>query len=143
MRACGVYAFFQWRLGVLLHVLGVPFIAPRQLGAVGALFRRPLLPSVRGCIRQYALGTRHGIPWLAGFRFWGHQTVQCACRPLASADVTTSRCATGTTDCPTHCADHLVNYSRRRLKNSRAASSAEPCTGLYGGWHRTVRCYRV
>jgi hypothetical protein len=29
--------------------LGPPFIAPRQLGAVGAPFGRPLLPSVRGC----------------------------------------------------------------------------------------------
>jgi hypothetical protein len=29
--------------------LGVPFIAQRELGAVGALFGRPWLPSVRGC----------------------------------------------------------------------------------------------
>jgi hypothetical protein len=29
--------------------LGVPFIAPRDLGAVGAPFERPWLPSVRGC----------------------------------------------------------------------------------------------
>jgi hypothetical protein len=29
--------------------LGVPFIAPRDLGAVGAPFVRPWLPSVRGC----------------------------------------------------------------------------------------------
>jgi hypothetical protein len=28
--------------------LGVPFIAPRQLGAVGAPFGRQFLPSVRG-----------------------------------------------------------------------------------------------
>jgi hypothetical protein len=28
--------------------LGVPFIAPRQLGAVGASFGRQWLPSVRG-----------------------------------------------------------------------------------------------
>jgi hypothetical protein len=32
--------------------LGVPFIAPRQLGAVGALFGRPLLPSIHGRTRQ-------------------------------------------------------------------------------------------
>jgi hypothetical protein len=29
--------------------LGVPFIAPRNLGAIGALFGRPWLPSVCGC----------------------------------------------------------------------------------------------
>jgi hypothetical protein len=29
--------------------LGVPFIAPRYLGVVGAPFGRPWLPSVRGC----------------------------------------------------------------------------------------------
>jgi hypothetical protein len=31
--------------------LGVPFIAPRQLRAVGAPFGRPWLPSVCGCTR--------------------------------------------------------------------------------------------
>jgi hypothetical protein len=36
---------------------------------------------------------------------------QCACRPLASADVATSRCVADTTDCSAHCADHPVNYS--------------------------------
>jgi hypothetical protein len=29
--------------------LGVPFIAPRDLGAVGVPFGRPWLPFVRGC----------------------------------------------------------------------------------------------
>jgi hypothetical protein len=32
--------------------LGVPFIAPRQLGAVGDQFVRPSLPSVEWCTRQ-------------------------------------------------------------------------------------------
>jgi hypothetical protein len=32
--------------------LGVPFIAPRQLGAVGDQFGRPSLPSVEWCIGQ-------------------------------------------------------------------------------------------
>jgi hypothetical protein len=29
--------------------LGRPFIAPRDLGAIGATFGRPWLPSVHGC----------------------------------------------------------------------------------------------
>jgi hypothetical protein len=32
--------------------LGVPFIAPRQLGAVGDQFGRPILPSVEWCTGQ-------------------------------------------------------------------------------------------
>jgi hypothetical protein len=32
--------------------LGVPFIAPRQLGAVGDQLGRPILPSVEWCTRQ-------------------------------------------------------------------------------------------
>jgi hypothetical protein len=32
--------------------LGVPFIAPSQLGAVGDQFGRPFLPSVEWCTRQ-------------------------------------------------------------------------------------------
>jgi hypothetical protein len=32
-----------------LLLLGVPFIAPRQLGAVGTPFGRQFLPSVRRC----------------------------------------------------------------------------------------------
>jgi hypothetical protein len=33
--------------------LGVPFIAPRQLGAVGDKLGRQFLPSVEWCTRQY------------------------------------------------------------------------------------------
>jgi hypothetical protein len=33
--------------------LGVPFIAPRQLGAVGDQFGRPFFPSVEWCTRQF------------------------------------------------------------------------------------------
>ena len=36
-------------LGVEVHVPRVPFIAPRDLGAIGAPFGRPWLPSVRMC----------------------------------------------------------------------------------------------
>jgi hypothetical protein len=39
-------------LGYSSMRLGVPFIAPRQLGAVGGQFGRPNLPSVGWCTRQ-------------------------------------------------------------------------------------------
>jgi hypothetical protein len=66
--------------------LGVPYIAPRQLGAVGAPFGRPLLPSVRGCAglsgaHRTVNSTRPGhdresCDWLASVS-GGHRTVQC------------------------------------------------------------------
>jgi hypothetical protein len=37
-------------------------------------------------------------------------------------DVAASRYVAGTPDCPTPCADCLVNYSRHKLKNLRAES---------------------
>jgi hypothetical protein len=49
-------------LGILLHAPRGPFIAPRDLGVVGAPFRRPWLPSVRGCTRlSSALRTLHTV----------------------------------------------------------------------------------
>jgi hypothetical protein len=67
--------------------LGVPFIAPRELGAVGATFGRPLLPSVRWRTR---LSDAHRIvnnmltgrdreshDWLVSSSV-GHRTVRCA-----------------------------------------------------------------
>jgi hypothetical protein len=126
--------------------LGVPFISLRQLGAVGAPFGRPLLPYVRGHprlsdVHRTVNSTRTNAaknPLIGWFPLLG-----CPYRGLASADVSTSRCATGTPDCPAPRADRPVNYSRRRLKNLRAVSSDKPCTGLSDGWHRTVRCSAV
>jgi hypothetical protein len=43
LRECLVYCSMR---------LGVPFIAPRQLGAVGHQFGRQILPSVEWCTRQ-------------------------------------------------------------------------------------------
>jgi hypothetical protein len=64
--------------------LGVPFIAPRQLGAVGGQLGRPNLPSVGWCIGQsgappdshYSCPVRDLLPFLA------HPTV-AASGPLA------------------------------------------------------------
>jgi hypothetical protein len=54
-------------LGIVLHAPRVPFIDPRQLGAIGTPFGRQFLPSVCRCTRlsggapgseQYAHSTR-------------------------------------------------------------------------------------
>jgi hypothetical protein len=62
--------------------LGVPFIAPRDLGAIGAPFGRLWLPFVCGCTGlsgAQRIVNRHGqrIAWLVGFLFWGHRTILC------------------------------------------------------------------
>jgi hypothetical protein len=76
--------------------LGVPFIALRDLGVVGAPVGRPKLPSVHGCIGiscahrtvNSATTTESLIGWfpvLGGTGLSGewHQIVQCTLLPLA------------------------------------------------------------
>jgi hypothetical protein len=102
----------SWRLRMFLECLasssmrlGVPFIAPRQLGAVGGQQGRPKLPSVRWCTGQPGAPPdshcrRSGAdlfpilaqttvvdPWQLAHRTLSgaHQTVRCPCRPLARA----------------------------------------------------------
>jgi hypothetical protein len=71
--------------------LGVPFIALRQLGAVGGQLGRPNLPSVEWCTRQSgappdshcSCPVRDLIPYLAHPTVgpWGrlaHRTIRCA-----------------------------------------------------------------
>jgi hypothetical protein len=71
--------------------LGVPFIAPRQLGAVGGQLGRPILPSVEWCIGQSGAQpnnhcsspVRDLLPYMAhpavGPRDrLAHRTVRCA-----------------------------------------------------------------
>jgi hypothetical protein len=43
---CGRFRMLKIYLGVSSMRLGVPFIAPRQLGAVGGILGRQFLPSV-------------------------------------------------------------------------------------------------
>ena len=43
--------------------LGVSFIAPRQLGAVGTPFGRQFLPSVRGRTGLSSVGAPDGLVW--------------------------------------------------------------------------------
>jgi hypothetical protein len=112
--------------------LGVPFIAPRQLGAVGGQQGRPKLPSVGWCTGQTgAPPDSHcsmsgadllpnlaqmtiAAPWqLAHQTLSGaHRIVRCPCRPLARATrrsriarPTVALAAVGSSGSP-------VNYSR-------------------------------
>jgi hypothetical protein len=119
--------------------LGVPFIAPRQLGAVGDQLGRPILPSVEWCTRQSGAPPDNYCSCLVlDFFPYGEQPIvgpwnRLAHRTLSGAHWTV-RCAqptVGTTTCrakigrPTVGAgdrwltgqssappDSLVNYSR-------------------------------
>jgi hypothetical protein len=109
--------------------LGVPFIALRQLGAVGGQQGRPKFPSVGWCTRQSgAPPDNHcsmsgpdllpnfaqmtvAAPWqLAHQTLSGaHRTVRCPCRPLALATrrpriarPTVALAAVGSPDSPVH-----------------------------------------
>jgi hypothetical protein len=117
--------------------LVVHFISPRQLGAVGAPFGRPLCLLSVGALNcpvhtgQWTVRCKESPDWLVSAS-GGHRIVRCACRPLASADVATSRCTASTPECPAPRADCSVIFSRHSLKNPRAASSTGPCTGPSG-----------
>jgi hypothetical protein len=128
---------------------GVPFIAPRQLGAVGGQQGRLSLPSVgwrtgqsgappdNHCRRSSA----DLFPFLAQMTVaapsqLAHRTIRCPCRPLAWATCrpriarpTVALAAVGSPDSP-------VNYSR--------TPPSFPKSGLFtGGWPSapdTIRC---
>jgi hypothetical protein len=117
--------------------IGVPFIALRDIGAVGALFGRLWLPSIRGCTRlsgahrtvNNAHAENHVIGWFPILWALDHPvggTRLCSAPgdhwPLA--DVTASRWLAGTPDCPMLRTDGPVNFSRCRLKFPRAATLA-------------------
>jgi hypothetical protein len=113
--------------------LGVPFIAPRQLGAVGDQQGRQFLPSV-GCsmsgadlLPNLAQPTVATPGWLAHRTLSGaHQTVWCPQPTVGTghaspADCATDRCTggrwlTGQSGAPS---DSLVNFSRTPLNFSR------------------------
>jgi hypothetical protein len=126
----------SWRLRMFLECLGassmrlgVPFIAPRQLGAIGGQQGRPKLPSVGWCTGQSgALPDNHCscpvrdlLPILAQTTFadlWqlahrtlsgAHRIVRCPCQPLAWATrrpriawPTVALATVGSPDSPVH-----------------------------------------
>jgi hypothetical protein len=116
-------------LGVCSMCLGVPFIAPRQLGAVGDQLGRPILPSVEWCTGQsgappdsyYSSPVRDFLPNRA------HPTIA----PLGQMAHQTLFGAHRTVQCtqPTVGAGHVSRVDR--------ADDRWPLAPLA---HRTVRC---
>jgi hypothetical protein len=130
---CGRFRMLKVCLGDSSMRLGVPFIAPRQLGAVGTQQGRQFLPSVRWSIGQsgappdshFSMSGADLLPFLAqptvGSSGWlAHRTLSGApSRPLVGATchtriarLTVALAAIGSPDSP-------VNYSRTLLKISR------------------------
>jgi hypothetical protein len=143
--------------------LGVPFIAPRQLGAVGGILGRLILPSVGWCTGQSGVPSdnhcscpmRDFLPflaqptvrssgWLAHRTLSGaHRTVRCPQPTVGAghaspADCTTDHCAgdrwlTGQSGEPP---DSPVNYSRTPPKFPESGQFV----GDQPGAPDTVRC---
>jgi hypothetical protein len=143
-------------LGSSSMSLGVPFIAPRQLGAVGGQQGRQFLPSIEWRTGQsgappdsqcscpvhdllpiLAQPTAATPGWLAHQTLSGaHWTVRCPLSTVGAghaspADCVTDRCAGGRwlTDSP-------VNYSRTPPKTPESGQFA----GIQPGAPDTVRC---
>jgi hypothetical protein len=150
--------------------LGVPFIAPRQLGAVESNPGRQFLPSVgwrtrqsgvppdrhcpmsgADCFPKLAQPTIEDLEPLAHRTLFGaHRTVRCPHQTVGSATchVRIARPTIGAADrwlTGQSCAppDSLVNFSRMPPTNSRERPvDHKPawCTGHCPVHHRTVRC---
>jgi hypothetical protein len=167
---CGRLRMLKVCLGDSSMRLGVPFIAPRQLGAVGGILGRPKLPSVGWHTGQsgappdnlcscpvhdflpfLAQPTVATSRWLAHRTLSGaHWTVRCPQPTIGAghaspADLAADRCAggswlTGQSGAPP---DSPVNYSRTPPKFSRERPVRwKPVwhTGHCPVHHRTVRC---
>jgi hypothetical protein len=132
---CGRFKMLKVCLGVSSMRLGVPFIAPRQLGAVGGILGRQFLPSIGWRTGQSGadLLPKMAQPTVAELRQLAHRTLSGAHRtvrcPLPTveaghaspADSAADRCAggrwfTGQSGAPP---DSPVNYSRTPPTNSR------------------------
>jgi hypothetical protein len=146
--------------------LGVPFIAPRQLGAIGDQQGRPSLPSVEWRTGQSGAPPdshcrRSGVdllPFLAQMTIaasgqLAHRTVRCPLPTVGAVhasptDCAADRCAgdrwfTGQSGAPP---DSPLNYSRTPLNFSQERPfdrSLAWRTGHCPVHHRTVRCVRL
>jgi hypothetical protein len=160
---CGRFRMLKVCLGDSSMRLGVPFIAPRQLGAVGTQQGRQFLPSDGWRTRQpgappdshcsmsgadllpfLAQPSVRSSGWLAHRTLSGaHRTVRCL-QPTVGwghasrADCTADRCAgsrwlTGQSGAPP---DNPVNYIRTPLKISQEWPVRRSCPGAPD----TVRC---
>jgi hypothetical protein len=167
---CGDLELLCECLGVSFMRLGVPFIAPRQLGAVGGILGRLILPSVgwrtgqsgvpldshcscpvRDFLPFLAQPTVATSGWLAHRTLSGaHRTVRCPQPTVGAghaspADLAADRCAggrwlTGRSGAPQ---DSPVNYSRTLSMFSRERPVRQKPvwhTGHCLVHHRTVRC---
>jgi hypothetical protein len=105
--------------------LGVPFIAPRQLGAVESKSGRPILPSVVGCTGQSGAHRT-----LSGARFLSLTGEADRWRPESRWRTGHVRC---TPDSPVPPSDRCPGHV------SRADSAADRWPGRPLA-HRTVRC---
>jgi hypothetical protein len=145
--------------------LGVPFIAPRQLGAVGDQLGKQFLPSVEWCTglsgappdSHYSCPVCDLLPYrvqpTVAPRGWlAHRTVRCTQPTVGASHVSRAdraddrwrwrRWFTGQSGAPS---DSPVNFSRTPLLFSREQSvHRRPAwrTGHCPVHHRTVRCAR-
>jgi hypothetical protein len=136
---CGRLRMLKVCLGISSMRIGVPFIAPRQLGAIGGILGRLILPSVGWHTGQSgappdshrSCPMRDSLPNLAQLTIadlWqlahrtlsgAHRIARCPCRPLERATrrpriwrSTVALAAIGSPDSP-------MNYSRTPPKFSR------------------------
>jgi hypothetical protein len=170
---CGRLRMLKVCLGSSSMRLGVPFIAPRQLGVVGGILGRQILPSVGWRTGQFgappdnhcSCPVRDFLPFLAQPTVatsgplahrtlsGAHRTLRCPLPTIGAghaspADLAADRCAgdrwlTGQSGAPP---DSLVNYSRTSPKFSREwPVRRRPAwrTGHCLVHHRTVRCVRL
>jgi hypothetical protein len=130
----------SWCLGILIECLvyssmrlGVPFIAPRQLGAVESIPGRQFLPSVAWRTGQSGADFFPSLakPAVRDSEPLAHQTVRCPLLTVGSATRRTriTRPTVGSLDSP-------VIYSRKPPTKSRE----QPVRQSQPGASDTVRC---
>jgi hypothetical protein len=160
----------SWCLGMIKECLGassmrlgVPFIAPRQLGAVTGILGRPKSPSVGWCTGQSGVPPDNycscpvpdSLPnraqstiadwWKLAHRTLSgaHRTVRCPCRPLERATCrprirrsTVVLAAVGSPDSPVH--HQTVRWII--VVHCRSFPESGQFAGSQSGTPDTVRC---